>query len=373
MRRNSVAGLALFALLALGCGEQTPLDPSAPEAMQLGQGHHHRGAPRITVMSRNLYIGADVDKVIQALASADPADDIPALLAAVTVLQETDFPTRAAAIAEEIAQERPDIVGLQEVTRLDVDLQPLGQPVVVHQDFLAILQAALASRGLHYTVAATVTNTQAAPVPGISLVDMDAVLVGPRVAVDPAVVARNYTTNIGPVAPGVTIIRGWVAIQVTVRGESYTIASTHLESGAAAGLDQLRAAQALELVSSLGSTAPAVLLGDFNAIPGSLMHQAILGAGFTDVWADLRPWKRGYTCCQVENLSNRTSILNQRIDYVFARGTGSVRDRVKGAVELVGERHRDRVPGPVHRLWPSDHAGIVATLFTPRAWDFAGR
>lgn len=364
--------LILLALASLACADPAGLDPAAT-TMASSRSNEPHGAGRITVMSRNLYVGADVDRVIGALATTDPSDDIPALLGAVTVVQQTDFPTRAGAIADEIARNRPDVVALQEVSKLDLDLTSLGGSTVIHLDFLAILQAALAARGLSYRVAATVKNTQASPVPGISLTDFDAVLVGPRVEVGPNLVARNYSTNIGTVAPGVTIIRGFIQIDARVGGRGYLVVNTHLESGSATGLGQLRAAQALELVSSLGSASPVILLGDFNDVAGSPMHQVILGAGFSDAWAELRHRAPGFTCCEIEDLSNPRPDLDQRIDYVFARGTGTRRDPVKGEIHIVGERAHDKVPGPLYPLWPSDHAGIVATLVTPPAWGLAFR
>ncbi|OLC07220.1 MAG: hypothetical protein AUH42_04070 [Gemmatimonadetes bacterium 13_1_40CM_70_11] len=332
-----------------------------------------RGAPeasarRITVMTRNLYIGADVDAVIRALASPDPNDDLPALLAAVDVLRQTDFPTRAEALADEIARARPHVVGLQEVDSLRIDLRGLGLPINIDLDFLPTLRAALAARGLHYVVAGQVTNITAAPFPGISLADHDAILVdADRVAVGPDVTARTFTFNIGPVAPGVVLERGFVAIDATIAGTAFKIASTHLESGDAAGLADLRAAQAAELVAAVGAAAPAILLGDFNDAPGSLMHGVVTGAGFTDSWAAMRPGARGFTCCEVPDLSNHVAVLNQRIDYVFARGNGGSNGKLLGKITIVGDQPGDRVPGPAHPIWPSDHAGVVVDLLGPPA------
>lgn len=364
-RALGLTGMVLFT----AC---TADQPTAPEALPSNMMDQHlaaHGAAHISAMTRNLYIGADVDKVIAALASPDPTDDIPALLAALAVLQATDFPTRAAAIAGEVAINHPDVIGLQEVSRLDVDLTAFGIPAVVHQDFLAILLSALEAKGLHYRVAASIQNTAAAPIPGISLVDFDVLLVRDgRVSVGPDVVARNYSNNIGAVAPGVTIIRGWVAINATIDGHPYTVASTHLESGSAPGLDQLRAAQVSELAASLAGATRVVVLGDFNDIPGSLMYQVMTGAGYADTWGELRPRQPGYTCCQVEDLSNQVSVLDQRIDYVFARGAGGPHGRLLGEIRLVGNQPHDRVAGPAHRIWPSDHAGLAALLVSPPTW-----
>jgi hypothetical protein len=64
-------------------------------------------------MSQNLYVGADVDLVIRALASPDPSDDLPALLFAIETVGQTAYPARAEAIADAIARARPHAVGLQ--------------------------------------------------------------------------------------------------------------------------------------------------------------------------------------------------------------------------------------------------------------------
>ncbi len=363
--------LALAAVLSLGCSSADMLGPSAFQTSSSNADTHGGGENRfgaITVMSRNMYIGADVDLVIRALASPDPADDVAALVAAVTVVSQTDFPTRARAMAREIARNRPDVVGLQEVSKLDIDLTALGGTAVIHQDFLATLLSELSRRGLHYRVAATVQNTQAAPIPGISLVDYDAILIGPGVRLQSDPIARNFTHNIGVVAPGVTIVRGYIVLDLKLDARRYTVASTHLESGGAAGLDLLRAAQAAELGATVGDDSPAILLGDFNDVVGSPMHETLLAAGFSDVWAELRPRSDGFTCCHVADLSNTAPDLDQRIDYVFARGLGSRRDPVKGEVHLVGNRASDKIPGPFFPIWPSDHAGIVANLIALPSW-----
>ena len=322
------------------------------------------GRPELTVMTRNLYIGADVDAVIGALASPDPSDDVPSLMEAITTLQETDYSTRVKAFAEEIAQHRPHVIGLQEVSDIDIDLAALGLPIVISLDFLPALQSELSARGLNYVVAAQVTNIQATPLPGISLVDFDAILVDVGRATPGEIrIEQNFSTNIGVVAPGVTIKRGFVAVDVTIDGQTYLVANTHLESGSAPGLDQLRAGQVIELIAVLASAPRAVLLGDLNDVPGSPMHRMLSEAGFTDVWSTLQPRKAGYTCCHLADLSNNDNAFTQRIDYVLTRGFGR-RGSLSGEIERIGENRNDRVSGPFHDIWPSDHAGLVATLFS---------
>ena len=353
--------LAAAVLSVAACGDE-PTSPTGPFALDAEAAP---GAPsgrfaELTVMTRNMYVGADVDAVIAALATSDPSDDQAALVAAISTLQETDFLARAAAIADEIAGARPHVVGLQEVSKLDISLPPLG--VEIHLDFLPTLLAELAARGLPYQVAARVRNIEAAPFPGVSLIDEDALLVdGERVAVG-ATTSRTYSANLGEVAPGVVLARGLVTASVTVGGRPYHVASTHLEAGGLSGLDQLRAAQAAELIQSMPGAGATIVMGDLNDVPGSPMYQVLVGAGFVDTWRAMRGDASGYTCCHLYDLSNPVQQFDERIDYVFARLPDG--DALKGRIDRVGYLPADSVAGPVHRLWASDHAGLVARLIT---------
>lgn len=318
----------------------------------------HTPLSGVTAMTRNLYIGVDVDVVIAALASPDSTDDLPTLLDAITVLQHTDLPQRAEAIADEIDRARPHVIGLQEVEQLHVDLTGVGLPVIINQNFLAILGAALERRGLHYAVAGRVTNLTALLLSGaINITDEDVILVNAdAVTVLPGVVAHNYSENLGAVAPGIELKRGWVQVDLLIGGEHVTVASTHLESGSntTPAFPALRAAQATELVASVGAAPRAILLGDFNDTEGTPMYGVVTGAGFTDTWATLRPGVAGLTCCEPPDLSNPLPLLSERIDYVFARGLEV------GEIDVVGDEPGDRVQGPAYLIWPSDHAGVVA-------------
>jgi len=351
----------IAALIVLTAACKDPFEPGSWN--WLTEQRVSAGASEITVMTQNLYVGADVDAVIGALASPDPNDDVPALLFAIQTLGETDFPARADAVADAIARTRPHVVGLQEVSVIDIDLTGLGLPVVVHLDFLAILQAKLAARGLNYQLAAQVQNITAVPLPGISLVDHDAMLVdADRVTVVSAS-GQNFAANVGVVAPGVELKRGWVAARTTIDGQPYTFVSLHAEADlAGAHLDGLRALQIGEVVGTVAGDARVVMMGDFNDVPGSSMHQVMTGAGLTDVWAALRPGAIGFTCCHLPNLSDPVADFSQRIDYVFSRGITGPTGTVKGQIDRFGDVPADRIPGPAHPLWPSDHVGVTATL-----------
>jgi Endonuclease/Exonuclease/phosphatase family len=361
LNRTLIIGLAIT---TFGCAPDSTTVPSS--AMMQGTSEadaalHGQGG--LVVMSQNMYVGADVDAVIGALASPDPNDDLPTLITQIGILQETDFPTRAAAFADAIARHRPHVVGLMEVSTIDIDLTPLGLNVVYHMDFLSELNQALASRHLQYRVAGVETNFTASPLPGISLVDRDVLLVDAhRVRVGDGVVARTYSTNLGPVAPGVSLARGFVSVPIEVEGRRYRVSSTHLESDLAGNnLGLLRSAQMQELITVIGSAERAVILGDLNDFAGSPMYQMLVRAGYTDVWATLLPGTDGFTCCHATNLTN-DRIPDQRIDYVFTRGLGGRRELDDGLIRRIGFWPGEMVPGPLHPIWASDHAGLVARL-----------
>jgi hypothetical protein len=91
------------------------------------------------------------------------------------------------------------------------------------------------------------------------------------------------------------------------------------------------------------------------------MYQVATGAGFHDVWFERHPDDAGLTCCHRTNLINEQATFIERIDFVFARGLGPLNPRQTDLTFRVGFRPNERVPGPVHPLWASDHAGLVAT------------
>ena len=67
-----------------------------------------------------------------------------------------------------------------------------------------------------------------------------------------------------------------------------------------------------------------------------------------------RPGDPGFTCCQDADLLNPTSKLSERIDLVLFRGNFSAIH-----ADIVGDNPANRTSSG---LWPSDHAGVVATL-----------
>ena len=94
-------------------------------------------------MTQNLYLGSSL---APALTATSPTAFVAAVAQIYTTVQYTNFPARAEAIADEIDANHPDLVGLQEVTNWTTT----GANSPPGYDFLAILQAALDARGLHY-------------------------------------------------------------------------------------------------------------------------------------------------------------------------------------------------------------------------------
>ena len=369
--RLVVAGAIIaVAFVLAACQDADPTSPPEPRLSRSGA----TGAAHVSVMTRNVYIGFDGDAAVAALATGDPAVFVPVLQEAVATLRSTDFPTRARTLVEEIARARPAVVGLQEVYAIHADLTPLGVPVQIDLDYLQILQAALAARGLPYVVVATVVDTDMQPFPGIELVDREVMLVdASRVQVGTGVIATTFQYNIGVIASGIDKKAGYIAAPLTIDGAPITVVTTHLESDLGPGthpfVAQLRAAQAQEIAAVLGTTPQAIVVGDMNDVPGSLMYQVFTaGAGLTDAWPALSHDGPGLTGgCFGPTLSEAQPHCDARIDFILVRGLGHPREGLLGRSSVVGLSQWERVPGPAGLIWPSDHAGVLADVVVPPA------
>jgi endonuclease/exonuclease/phosphatase family metal-dependent hydrolase len=285
-------------------------------------------------------------------------------LAAVTTTYQNILATgpaeRAAAMAREIARQRPDVVGLQEASILRT-----GTPATtVQADLLQLLLSELAKLGQHYAVAAIVPGLDAgAPSTlgfNVRLTTQDAIIARTDIGLLTIhVQVQHFTTllTIPTVIGPITIPRGWASLDAIIRGQPIRFVTTHLDPNS----PPVQLAQATELVQTAGNTLlPLAFAGDFNATaddksdPTFASYQAIINEGFRDAWKLEHPHKPGFTCCQAANLLNPESTLNHRSDLILLRGAVDVDD-----VKLVGNNQVDRTPSG---LWPSDHAGVVATL-----------
>jgi len=172
--------------------------------------------------------------------------------------------------------------------------------------------------------------------------------------------AGHFTTNcVIPTRIGtITIKRGWVSADIKIRGTRVRVVSTHLDGDCPD--PAIQTAQSMELLQAAGATnLPLVFIGDFNSDPitgSTAAYGTLTAAGFTDAWgvAGVGP---GFTCCQESFLLNPGSTLSRRIDLVLVRGDFAVL-----GIDVAGDESSDRTPSG---LWPSDHAGVVATLRLP--------
>jgi endonuclease/exonuclease/phosphatase family metal-dependent hydrolase len=317
----------------------------------------------VTVMTRNLYLGANLDPIVQAKTA-------PEAFAAVEKgwqqVQANDFPTRARAIAREISKVKPDFVGFQELTLYrtqtpaDFTVTPATHVVL---DYARELRRALAARKLKYRFVAIAPWTDAElpsgnpPTMDIRLTVRDGLLV--RNAKQLKVLSTHkvqYATTTPLFGGLVTAKRGFIYADVSLNGRRFRVATTHLESFSNAS----QVAQGQELGQALGSgKAPTILLGDLNSRAdgsGTPTDANLLALGFADAWTEARPNDVGLSCCHGEDLREPGGPFYSRIDYLLLKnGFRAV------AAGIVGNAPADRING----LWPSDHAGVWARLRLP--------
>src|SRR5262249_13338303 len=277
------------------------LDPTAANA---------QNRDRVSVvMTKNMDTGSDFGFVVSA---STPLDLVLAVTATYQEIQASNIPERADGIAREIQATRPYLVGLQEVT--EVRTGPFGGPATtVVADGLKSLLASLAQRGLHYKPVAIQMNADVeAPafdssfnLFDVRVTDFDVMLARTDLPVSEfkleAVQQQHFNAMlVFPSATGQSIPfpRGWIAVDTKLRGKSYRILDTHLETF---NLD-LQAAQAIELVNGPAvSNLPVILAGDLNSDADnpdpaqSPAYHILVNAGFLDVWHMVRPSDPGFT------------------------------------------------------------------------------
>ena len=91
-----------------------PRPPQGPRGQTTARPRHDQGKGKVVnVMTRNLYLGADLDAADRAKsARTNSPQPNGQVLREVTA---NDFPARAKGLAQEILKKKPDLVGLQEV------------------------------------------------------------------------------------------------------------------------------------------------------------------------------------------------------------------------------------------------------------------
>lgn len=353
MRIPRTLVLSAVAALFVGCGggdAAATADAISASAVDPGLAG---GNKLVKVLTRNLYIGADVTPFITG-GTADP-------LVLWSEIQATDFGKRSGALAAEIVAGRPDLVGLQEAYRFEIVTFGEAGPTSQVVDYVDVLLAQLAARGASYRKVVE-SRLLDLPVPLaanvlVKVTDRDVILVRDDLETENAAShVFSFLAPLPPVFPGVTSVpRGWTEVDVKVRGERFRFVNAHLEIADIPQLVPLQVAQAMELVANLPSDGPVILVGDFNADANAASPSY---AVLRSVLDEAVPPGAPPTCCQAPLLDNPASVLDERVDLVLFRGpvTAERASLVGGAPAFA-----DGAP-----LWASDHAGVLATL---RLWD----
>lgn len=364
----------------------------------------HAEIPSVTVMSRNIYLGADVGRALEL---------IPNLPAAAQYMwdqvKQTDFSKRAKILATEIKQSSPDVIGLQEATIWYCKKYPWSKKVEVFNFTEQLLDALdgryeLASKD---GIRALNPGFSINPIPFLTKVNDeqtfkevfgsssaacgfetgDALLVKKSDNLEVIEVGNSeYEASYSIVPTIMTIYRGYSWADIKVKGVPTRFVTTHLESLWDDNKVPNSAKQAMQLVNDLSNTKmPVIVMGDFNSDPRDprskdqpnpgeqpIQSQACQAnaitcnaylimsqAGYKDAGPDsLDPknytWGMNalLTGADTKRLVAAKSMGNEygftdRLDYIFSKnGTESV------ASEIIGTQGE----------YGSDHAGVVATI-----------
>ncbi len=243
----------------------------------------------LTVMSRNLYLGADVGVAMEL---------IPDFSAAAQFMWNqvaaTDFSLRAPVLAKEVIDQGADVVGLQEATNWYCKKNLWSKKVVIF-DFTKEFLAATKAAGSEYVLAskdgvdALNIGYSIPAIPYLTMVEDpksfqpifgsdkaacgfeigDAIVVKKGLA-DQVIQVGNteYETSYSIIPKLMTIYRGYTWIDLDHNGSKVRIVSTHLESLWDSNKVPNAALQATQLISDLSNTKmPTIVIGDFNSDP----------------------------------------------------------------------------------------------------------
>jgi hypothetical protein len=388
--------ISILLLLLSGCQQQEPVAPADQSVLnptECVKPSDQFNLPflrtDITVMTRNIYVGTDVDMV---MAATSPEEVLLLSTQAFQMLLSTNFSARAELLANEIERTKPDLIGMQEVYLFRVqspgDLLTGGtvsatQPYL---DYLNILLNVLTARGLDYKVAGIIENTDV-EVPVIMAVDTngiptlindfrvtdyDVVLAKNRVKID-NVREANYQARFDIASLGTTVLRGYIIVDAEIKNRRYRFVNTHLEDATNPDLLPVQLGQVAELTAVLQhQDLPQIVVGDFNAeYPASPTYDHMIESGYTDVWTEnwLHNNPQGYTYGHDLDLRDPVTNFYKRIDYIFVRNSERQKWSDPFYALVIGKEPWNRYRNADGSfLWPSDHGGVVAALNLSR-WE----
>jgi endonuclease/exonuclease/phosphatase family metal-dependent hydrolase len=286
-----------------------------------------------------------------------------------------DIPQRAALLAAQVAEKKPDLIGLQEVTLWRTGTSVDTATTVVF-DQLQLLLSSLAADGVPYDIV-TVDSLEDLALPKASggalrITDRDVLLIRADLR-PPAFHLSDVHANTFDAEfsfGGLQVPSGWISAMVHTGNRQFRLFTTHLQSPVANDPTSVtvQTAQANQLIHELrNSTVPAVLAGDFNsdAILGAAgagpdntgTADLIQTAGYIDTWtiagSGPGPTWPLYREDQYPPPFFVTSFPFERIDLIFSQG-----------LDVTSVEHV-LAPGPTATQWPyfaSDHAGVLAVF-----------
>ena len=377
---SALFGAALLALALIVAGHATA-KPKAP-------------APKPTdvkVMTRNIYLGADLTPAIEAKGVGAFTEATGEILRQVTA---NDFPIRAKGLAKEILEKEPDLVGLQEVAEWRTGPPSLETLLggskphaeTVRYDYLAELLKQL-NKGKNRYRAAVVNpefdfeapadeNGVAGDGPNNVIPNAE---INARLTMRDVILAKvgdevktskptkgHFKSLFSEEISGAKVIvtRGWAAVDATVNGSTpFHFVDTHLESfDPQTVVPSIRAQQAAELIAPDGpatSKLPVVLVGDMNSDtktavqPGDgQAYEALVKGGMRE-----RSTYEPLGCCLDTALlpvadGGAASQFDHKVDHIMTRDPKQVKE-VNSSV--TGR-------SPQNGFWDSDHAGLFSTL-----------
>lgn len=365
--------LALAAALALAL--------SMPALAGAGGKGHHVNYPgkgkTFNTGTRNLYLGANLTPAI----GAESPEELGA--ANGQILREVvanDFPLRAKGLAAEILEQKPDLIGLQEVARWTTT--PINPPVAatIEYDYLDELMAELNANKPQYRVVVVQQEFDLEAPGDYNGIAGDGLLPGfpnselaGRLTMRDVILARNgagvQTWNEGGgnfealqeiniLGETVFIDRGWTQTDAKVRGSHpFRFVNTHLE----AFNPLIRLEQAEELVEPGGPATgelPVVLVGDLNSdddtveFPDTLAYEFLLGAGMVE-----RSTDEPLSCCLDSSLlevgqGGSEADFDHQVDHIMTNDPEGIELQSSAVTGIA----------PVNGFWSSDHAGVFSAL-----------
>jgi endonuclease/exonuclease/phosphatase family metal-dependent hydrolase len=347
---------------------------------------------KVKVMTRNLYLGADLTPGIEAQNFNELKD------AAGQILNQVDankFQVRAKGLATEILRKEPDLVGLQEVALWRTGpckiIIPPGpyEASDVRYDFLELLLDRLNAHDENYRAAVvqpefdfeTEANTDGTPDHSCDtnarLTMRDVILVRRHAGLDTGQAeADHFDTLLQVRVSGIPldVTRGWIALKVKVHEKrKFKFINTHLEAfdnqtsnstnqGTEVGNGKVRKAQAQELIGPGGPASAqrrVILVGDLNS---DVKTQLKPGDGAADWWLRSHGFAERSThdplsCCLNADVltvggGGDVSQFDHKVDHIMTDDPDHVR---RGRTAVTGRR-------PHNGFWDSDHAGLFSVL-----------